>query len=218
MIKPIDLQEPDAKCLYHGSRALSDSETMSLILAGLNPAEKVNKLLSAVSYNFAELGKYSYEELKNFGLSHLQAIRLIAVMEFSRRKALQVADSKTKIRQSKDAVDCLQPIIGELGHEEFWVLYLDRANNVIKRSNISKGGISGTVTDVRIVLKEAILCGASALIVAHNHPSGNLNPSEADSKVTLKIKDAGQLVDIQLLDHVIIAGKDYYSFADNGLI
>ena len=218
MIKPIDLQEPDAKCLYHGSRALSDSETMSLILAGLNPAEKVNKLLSAVSYNFAELGKYSYEELKNFGLSHLQAIRLIAVMEFSRRKALQVADSKPKIRQSKDAVDCIQPLIGELDHEEFWVLHLDRANNVIKRSNISKGGISGTVTDVRIVLKEAILCGASALIVAHNHPSGNLNPSDADSKVTLKIKDAGQLVDIQLLDHVIIAGKEYYSFADNGLI
>lgn len=218
MIKPIDLQEPDAKCLYHGSRALSDLETMSLILAGLNPAEKVNKLLSAVSYNFAELGKYSYEELKNFGLSHLQAIRLIAVMEFSRRKALQVADSKPKIRQSKDAVDCIQPLIGELDHEEFWALYLDRSNNVIKRSNISKGGISGTVTDVRIVLKEAILCGASALIVAHNHPSGNLNPSEADSKVTLKIKDAGQLVDIQLLDHVIIAGKEYYSFADNGLI
>lgn len=218
MIKPIDLQEPDTKLLYSGSRALSDSETMSLILAGVNPAEKVNKLLSAVAYNFSALGKYSYVELRNFGLSHLQAIRLIAVMEFSRRKALQVADENPKITQSKDAFDMFYPIVGDLDHEEFWALYLDRANKIIKRSNISKGGISGTVTDVRIVFKEAILCGASALIVVHNHPSGNLNPSESDTKITQKIREAGLLVDVTLLDHVIIGNKEYYSFADNGLI
>lgn len=218
MIKLVDLQEPDVKLLYNGSHALSDSETLSLILAGLNPAEKVSKLLASVGFNFTELGKYTYYELKNFGLSHLQAIRLIAVIEFSRRKALQIADTVDTIRKSKDAFDIFQPIVGELQHEEFWVLFLDRANHVLRRSKLSQGGMNGTVTDVRMILREALLNKASGIIVCHNHPSGNLNPSDSDIAITKKIKEAGAIMDIQLLDHIIIGNKEYYSFADNGII
>ena len=114
--------------------------------------------------------------------------------------------------------DLLLPYFIDLLHEEFFCLFLNRANKVIKIEQISKGGISGTVTDVRIILKNAILYTASGLIVAHNHPSGNLNPSESDTRITKKIKEAGNLMDIQLLDHLIISNEDYYSFADNGLL
>lgn len=218
MIKLADLQEPDVKLLYNGSHALSDSETLSLILAGLKPAEKVGKLLASVSFNFTELGKYNYYELKNFGLSHLQAIRLIAVIEFSRRKALQIADAVLTIRQSKDASDIFQPLVGELDHEQFWILFLDRANHVLRRSKLSQGGMNETITDVRMILREALLIKASGIIVCHNHPSGNPNPSDSDITITKKIKQAGAMMDIQLLDHIIICKKEYYSFADNGNI
>jgi DNA repair protein RadC len=122
------------------------------------------------------------------------------------------------LKCSKDAAEIFLPILSDLAHEEFWVLFLNRSNRVIDRMKLSQGGISGTVTDVRIVMKKAIECLASGLIVCHNHPSGNLNPSDSDSKITQKIKDAGNLMDIQLLDHIIISGRDYYSFADNGLM
>ena len=110
------------------------------------------------------------------------------------------------------------PYFSDLTHEEFFCIFLNRANKVIKIYQPSKGGISGTVTDVRILLKNAVLNAASRLIVAHNHPSGNLNPSESDNKITAKIKEAGNLLDIQLLDHLIIYDSDFYSFADNGLL
>jgi DNA repair protein RadC len=214
-----ELQEPDVKLLHNGSYALSDAETLGLVMAGVDSTAKANKLLASVNYSFSDLGKYNYSELINFGLSHLQAIRLIAVMEFSRRKAIQPTIAKDyTIRQSKDVADIMQPLIGELDHEEFWVLFLNRSNKVIKRERISVGGLSGTVTDVRILFKSAILNKASGIIVAHNHPSGNLNPSESDTKITQKIKDCGSLMDIQVLDHLIISEKDFYSFADNGII
>jgi DNA repair protein RadC len=123
-----------------------------------------------------------------------------------------------QIKCSKDVADIFHPILSDLLHEEFWILFLNRSNRVINKMKLSQGGISGTVTDVRLVMKKAIEFLASGIIVCHNHPSGNLNPSESDSKITEKIKEAGNLLDIQLLDHLIITDKDYYSFADNGMI
>ena len=123
-----------------------------------------------------------------------------------------------QIKCSKDVFDLIGPTLSDLPHEEFWILFLNRSNKVISRMKLSQGGISGTVTDVRIVMKKAIENLASGIIVCHNHPSGNLNPSESDSRITNKIKEAGLLLDIQLLDHLIIIDKEYYSFADNGLI
>jgi DNA repair protein RadC len=123
-----------------------------------------------------------------------------------------------QIKCSSDARDLILPYFLDLTHEEFFCIFLNRANKVIKIDQLSKGGISGTVTDIRILFKNAILNTASGVIVAHNHPSGNLNPSDSDSKITAKIKEAGNLLDIQLLDHLIIYDSDYYSFADNGML
>lgn len=215
----LELQEPDVKLLHNGSYALSDAETLGLVMAGVDSTKKARALLETVNYSFSDLGKYNYHELINFGLSHLQAIRLIAVMEFSRRKAIQpTIVNHNVITRSEDVKTILQPFIGELDHEQFWVLYLNRSNKVIKKEMISKGGMSGTVTDVRVILKNALLNKASGIILAHNHPSGNLNPSESDTKITQKIKDASTIMDIQVLDHIIISEKDYYSFADNGIL
>ena len=143
---------------------------------------------------------------------------MIAALEIGRRKQLSEATEKPQIKCSKDIFDIFQPILGDLAHEEFWVIFLNRSNKIMGRMKLSQGGISGTVTDVRVVMKRAIEYLASGIIVAHNHPSGNLNPSESDTKITQKIKEAGNLMDIQLLDHLIITDKEYYSFADNGIL
>ena len=123
-----------------------------------------------------------------------------------------------QIKCSKDVFDLLGPLISDIPHEEFWILFLNRSNKVINRMKLSQGGISGTVTDVRMIMKKAIEYLASGIIVCHNHPSGNLTPSESDSKITQKIREAGAFMDIQLLDHLIVSDKEYYSFADNGLL
>ncbi|HRR94201.1 MAG TPA: JAB domain-containing protein, partial [Bacteroidales bacterium] len=139
-------------------------------------------------------------------------------LELGRRRKLAELPDTVQIKSSRDVFELINPMLADLKHEEFWILFLNRSNRVINRMKLSQGGISGTVTDVRIVMKKAIEFLASGIIVCHNHPSGNLNPSESDSKITQKIREAGNLMDIQLLDHLIISERDYYSFADNGLL
>jgi len=214
----MELNEPSVKLAQSGPAFLSDLETLSLILSGVDPAEKAGRLLQACEYDYSELSRYSYTELINFGLSHLQAVRLIAMIEFSRRKSIQQATERKVIKCSRDAYEILSPLLSDLDHEQFFVLYLNRANKVIKYERISQGGMAGTVTDVKIILRKGLENKANGLILFHNHPSGNLNPSESDSLITKKIKEASALMDIQTLDHIIISGKDFYSFADNGLI
>jgi DNA repair protein RadC len=214
----MELNEPDIKLVHRGTSALSDLETLSLILAGVDPSGKADKLLNACEYDFSQLGRYSYTDLINFGLSHLQAVRLIAMIEFSRRKAIQQATERKVIKCSRDAYEILSPLLSDLDHEQFYVLFLNRANKVIKYERISQGGMNGTVTDVKIILRKGLENKANGLILFHNHPSGNLNPSESDSIITKKIRDASALMDIQTLDHIIIGGKEFYSFADNGII
>ena len=214
----MELNEPSIKLAQSGPGTLSDLETISLILSGVDPADKASRLLNACEYDFSELSRYSYADLLNYGLSHLQAVRLIAMIEFSKRKAIQQATERKIIKCSRDAYEILSPLLSDLDHEQFFVLFLNRANKVIKYERISQGGMSGTVTDVKIILRKGLENKASGLILFHNHPSGNINPSESDSVITKKIKEASILMDIQTLDHIIIAGKDFFSFADNGLI
>lgn len=214
-----DLQEPDVKLIHRGTGALSDAETLALILAGLDPAKKAHRLLEMTGYNYHQLARYTYEELKGFGLSHLQAIRLIAVIEFAKRKGLHMTQNDDKqVKSSHDAAELVKPLLVDLDHEEVWVLLLNRQNRVIKTFQASKGGISGSVCDSRIIYREAVLLLASGVILAHNHPSGNLSPSDSDIRLTQQVKEAGRVFNIQLLDHIIIAGAEYYSFADSGLI
>lgn len=207
----------DYKILNRGTSAVTDSELISLLLGEKVP-EQSRKVLSLCDNNLNELGKYTYHDLKRLGLTHMKIMNLIATFELGRRRKLAEAIERPQIKSSRDVFDLLSPILSDLPHEEFWVLMLNRSNKVIGRVKLSQGGISGTVTDVRVIMKKAIELLASGLIVSHNHPSGNLSPSESDTRITQKIKESGALLDIQLLDHIIIADKEYYSFADNGLI
>ena len=200
-----------------GIFSLSDSELIE-IATGTNDPDKCRKLLSSFNNNLREIAKLSLSELISAGLTKREANILIASLEIGRRKQLSEATEKPQIKCSKDIADIFQPILGDLAHEEFWVIFLNRSNKIMGRMKLSQGGISGTVTDVRVVMKRAIEYLASGIIVAHNHPSGNLNPSESDTKITQKIKEAGNLMDIQLLDHIIICDKGYYSFADEGIL
>lgn len=214
---------PREKSLEKGMSSLSDAELLAILInSGTKNRSAVDlgrELLLKVNNNLNALGKLSIPELKSLnGIGTARAVTIAAALELGRRRKLSEIPEVPQIKCSKDVADIFQPLLGDLPHEEFWILFLNRSNKVISRMKLSQGGVSGTVTDVRMVMKRAVECLASGIIVCHNHPSGNLNPSDSDSKITQKIKDAGNLLDIQLLDHLIITDREYYSFADNGLI
>ena len=214
---------PREKLICKGTASLSDAELLAILISsGTKDKSAVDlgrEILSMVNNNLNSLGKLSVADLKKLhGIGPARAVTISAALELGRRRKLSEAEDVLQIKSSKDVADIFQPLLSDLLHEEFWILFLNRSNRVINRMRISQGGISGTVTDVRMVMKNAIECLASGIIVCHNHPSGNLNPSESDTKITRKIKEAGELMDIQLLDHLIISEKDYYSFADNGML
>ncbi len=214
---------PREKLIRNGTASLSDAELLGILISsGTRDKSAVDlgrELLNTVNNNLNSLGKLSISDLKKIhGIGPARAVAIAAALELGRRRKLAEIPDALQIRCSKDVADIFQPLLSDLLHEEFWILFLNRSNKVISRMKLSQGGISGTVTDVRVVMKKAIENLASGIIVCHNHPSGNLNPSESDTKITQKIKEAGNLMDIQLLDHLIISEKDYYSFADNGLL
>jgi len=194
---------------------LTDVELLSLIIGGKNALSKSEYILNNITID--KILETLPEELKHiYNLSDSQTQNIENFKSF--RKRALIKKDLNQIRCSSDARDLILPFLADLTHEEFFCIFLNRANKVIKIDQLSKGGISGTVTDVRLLFKNAVLLTASGVIVAHNHPSGNLNPSESDVKITKKIKEAGNLLDIQLLDHLIIYDSDYYSFADNGVL
>jgi DNA repair protein RadC len=214
---------PREKLIQKGTSSLSDAELLGILISsGTKDKSAVDlgrELLSIVNNNLNSLGKLTIADLKKLhGIGTARAVTITAALELGRRRKIAEVPDILQIKCSKDVADIFQPILSDIIHEEFWILFLNRSNKVINRMKLSQGGISGTVTDVRIVMKKAIEYLASGIIVCHNHPSGNLNPSESDTKITQKIKDAGNLMDIQLLDHLIISDKDYYSFADNGVL
>ena len=214
---------PREKLLQKGTSSLSDAELLAILISsGTKEKSAVDlgrELLCMVNNNLNSLGKLTISDLRKLhGIGPARAVTIAAALELGRRRKLAEVEEVLQIKCSKDVAEIFQPLLSDLSHEEFWILFLNRSNKVINRMKLSQGGISGTVTDVRMVMKKAIEYLASGIIVCHNHPSGNLNPSESDSKITQKIKDAGNLLDIQLLDHIIISEKDYYSFADNGLL
>ena len=164
------------------------------------------------------LGKLTMSQLMEFkGIGEAKAISIIAAMELGRRRRAEEAVELTKITSSKTVFEMMQPIIGELPHEEFWILYLNNSNKVISKVQMSIGGITGTMVDVRLVFKMALEKGAVALILCHNHPSGTLVPSDADKQITKKIKVAGDSLDVKVLDHLIVTETKYFSFVDEGI-
>jgi DNA repair protein RadC len=197
------------------SNNLTDIQLLSLIIGGKNALTKSEYLLNNISID--TILETQPKELKHFyHLSYSQTQNIENFKSF--RKRALIKKDLLQIRSSSDVKDLIIPNFADLTHEEFFCIFLNRANKVIKIDQLSKGGISGTVTDVRLIFKNAVVLTASGVIVAHNHPSGNLQPSGSDVKITAKIKEAGNLLDIQLLDHLIIYDSNYYSFADNGLL
>ena len=215
--------QPREKLLYKGKAALSDAELVAILIGSGNREESAvdlcKRILSSTDNNLSALGKLSVKQLTAFkGIGEAKAITIIAALELGRRRRGEEALEKKKITSSKSVFELMQPVIGELEHEEFWIIYMNNSNKVIQKNQLSKGGITGTLVDVRLVLKSALEVGATGLILAHNHPSGTLKPSEADKQITQKLKHAAQSLDIKVLDHLIITEKAYFSFADESLL
>lgn len=214
---------PREKLLYRGIASLSDAELIAILIGSGNSEETAvelsRRIMEKVKNNLNELGKLNVENLKSFkGIGDAKAISIIAAMELGRRRNHSSALVMNKINGSNDVAGFLRPMIGDLPHEEFWALFLNRQNKVIHTQKLSQGGLTGTVIDVRLVLKMAIEKHAVSLIFAHNHPSGNLEASDADRKITRQLKEAGLILDIPLLDHLIITQGGYFSFADEGML
>ena len=214
---------PREKLLQKGRSSLSDAELLAILIGSGSRNETAvdlcKKMLSQSANNLNELGKLSVKQLMTFkGIGEAKALTIVAAMELGRRRRAEEALEKKKISSSASVFELMQPEIGELPHEEFWIIYLNNSNKVIEKFALSKGGITGTLVDVRLALKKALELGATALILTHNHPSGNLNPSSSDKQLTQKLKTAGESLDIKVLDHIIVTEKSYFSFADEGLI
>ena len=213
---------PREKFLLKGKSTLSDSELLAILIGSGSRNESAvqlcQRILASCENNLNTLGKMSVAQLMQFkGIGEAKAISIAAALELGRRRRAEEAVELKKITSSKAVFDIMQPIIGELPHEEFWVLYLNNSNKVIYKAQLSKGGITGTVVDIRIIFKMAFEQNATGLILSHNHPSGKLIASEADLKITKRIKEAGQTLEIQVLDHLIITENGYLSFQDEGI-
>lgn len=214
--------KPREKLILKGKSALSDAELIAILIGSGSRNESAvdlsKRILGSVNANLNSLGKLSMAQLINFkGIGEAKAISIIAAMELGRRRRGEEVIELTKITSSKTVFEIMQPIIGELPHEEFWILYLNNSNKVISKTQLSVGGITGTLVDVRLVFKMALEKGATALILCHNHPSGTLMPSDADKQITRKLKVAGDSLDVKVLDHLIVTETKYYSFVDEGI-
>jgi len=214
---------PREKMLSKGARTLSDAELIAILIGSGNldetAVELARRILASVDNQLNELGRKNIDFLKSFnGIGEAKAVSIAAALELGKRRKDSDVFNNNKITGSKDAADYFFPILGDLNHEEFWVMLLNRGNKIIDSFMISQGGISGTVIDVRIILKPAIEKLASSIILCHNHPSGTMQASDADMKITKKIKNAADMLDITVLDHLIIGQKNYLSFADEGIL
>mgnify|MGYP001210797099 FL=1 len=227
--KPLNIREwspedrPREKLLLKGTSALSEAELVAILIGSgttkTSAVDLAKKVFLLGKNNLNELARLSVKDLMKIkGIGEAKAITIVAALELGRRRKAQDVEEKPKISSSKDAFDLIQGDLMDLPHEEFWVLLLNRMHQVVKKKRISEGGVTGTVADPKIIYKLALEDLATGVIVAHNHPSGNLKPSQSDIDLTRKLKEAGKFLEVQLLDHLIIANRNYFSFADEGLI
>ena len=214
---------PREKLQLKGRQTLSDAELIAILIGSGNTEESAvelsKKILASVNNNLNELAKLTIADLIKFkGIGEAKAISIIAALEVGRRRKETDTPQRTQIKTSIDAYNILKATLLDLPHEEFWVLYLNRSNQLIKKELISRGGVAGTVVDAKIIFKSAVEILASSIVLCHNHPSGNSKPSEQDIQLTKKLKEAGKLLDIPIVDHIIFTENGYYSFADEGAL
>ena len=216
-------ERPREKVMANGIQYLSNAELIAILLGSgtrhMTAVELARQILKEAGNSLQELGRKGIGELVRIkGVGPAKATSILAALELGRRRAGMQYSEKIPVKSSETVYRLFHPLMGDLEHEEFWLLMLNRANRILGRFKVSQGGLSGTVIDTRIILKKALDNLASSIIVCHNHPSGNKQPSDADVKITEKLKKAAEMLEIKLLDHVIIADKSYFSFADEGLI
>jgi len=214
---------PREKLIHKGKTSLSNAELLAILIGSGNRQESAvelcKRILHSSGKSLHQLAKLSLTDLQKFkGIGEAKAISIIAALELGNRRGAEPHRDLSKITSSKDVFNIMHPFLGGLDHEQFWILMLNNANKVIYKFPLSKGGITSTMVDTRLVFKNALAQGATALILVHNHPSGTLKPSQADKDITHKIKQAGLLLDIKVLDHLIVTEKTYFSFADESLI
>lgn len=214
---------PREKLNAQGRRALSDAELIAILIGSGNRDESAVELSKRILHHYGndlnKLGKVSVNELSRFkGIGEAKAISIIAALELGRRRSETETKVADVITGSHSAWQILRRHLVDLNHEEFWILLLSRNNKVIAKELISKGGLSGTVADPKIIFNVALLHQASSIILAHNHPSGNLKPSQQDIDLTKKLHQAGKILDINVFDHLIITDDGFLSFADEGLL
>lgn len=216
--------QPIEKMKLKGSNALSDAELLAILIGNGTKDESsvdiARNLLALAENNLSTLGELSNKEYTSVtGIGEAKAAIIGAAIELGKRRQAGSVLERPQIRCSQDAYHVLAPVLMDLAHEEFWVLVLNRANKVIGKVQISSGGLSGTVVDTKILFKRVLdIERVNAIVLCHNHPSGNLSPSQADIELTKKVVEGGILLDIKILDHIIIAGPNYYSFMDEGLL
>jgi DNA repair protein RadC len=218
---PQDL--PREKLIHKGRTALTDAELISLLLgAGTRNTSSVElgkRVLHFANNNLHELARMGVKDLTRIGgIGRTKAMTIVAALELGRRRRELDPESRPRLSKSADAFDILKPVLLDILHEEFWIILVNRANRMIRLNQVSQGGVAGTVADPKIIFKMALEELASGIILAHNHPSGNLSASQADIELTRKLAAGARLLEIQVLDHIILAGQKYFSFADEGLM
>lgn len=214
---------PREKLLLRGKQELTDAELLAIIIGSGTPkmsaVDLCKQILDFTNFDLIELGKLTVKDLMKFkGIGEAKAISIVAALELGRRRQADNVHKINKISSSKDAYRLLLNYLADLNYEEFWVIYLNKQNKIIGKEKISAGGLSATVVDVRIIFKNALDRLSSAIILAHNHPSGSLKPSEHDIRLTKNLREAGKVIDIHVLDHIIISNTGYFSFADEGMM
>jgi DNA repair protein RadC len=214
---------PREKLLLKGKEALSDAELIAILLGSgtvsISAVDLAKQILQGANNNLNDLAKLSLKDLQKFkGIGEAKAITIVSALELGRRRKASEPLKRPKITSSQDVYELMKPHLWDLHYEEFWILLLNQANIVIKKTKISAGGVAGTVADPKLILKSALEELACGIVLVHNHPSGNLQPSQADINLTHKIKEGAKLMDINLVDHLIFTDQSYYSFLENGLL
>lgn len=215
--------KPREKLALKGKAALSDAELLAILIGSGSRNESAvalcKRILATNENNLNQLGKQTIQQLLQFkGIGEAKAITILAALELGKRRRIEDAKQFIKIACIKDIFEVMQPLIGDLSNEEFWVILLNNNNKIIQKIQLSKGGLTSTIVDIRLLFKQALEFFATAIILVHNHPSGQLKPSESDRSITKKIKEAGNVLEIKILDHVIITEFEYFSFADNDIL
>lgn len=214
---------PREKLLLKGRNALSDAELIAILISSGNNEESAvdlsKRILSTMNNDLGALGRLSVKDLTRFkGIGEAKAISILAALELGRRRKDNEQVRRPKVTSSRAAFEHLYPFLADLPHEEFWILMLDRANRIIGVENVSKGGVTGTVADPKLIFRPALLNLACGIILCHNHPSGNIRPSKEDIDLTNQLSTAAKHLEMGVMDHIIIGGSEYFSFADNGML